>query len=59
MDVYGSNQVALLLYTPNGSVLFLLLFSPTSGSIDEGDNEAKQNLLRLYHHDLGADHGNL
>jgi len=59
MDVYGSNQIALPLYSPNGSVLFLLLLSPTSGNIDEGDNEAEQNLLRLYHHDRGADHGNL
>jgi len=59
MDVYGSNQIALPLYASNGSVFFLLLLSPTSGSIDEGDNEAKQNLLGLYHHDRGADNGNL
>ena len=53
------SYIALLLYPPNGFIHLLLLLPPTRGSIDKGDNAATQNLLRLYHNDRGADHGNL
>jgi len=47
MDVYGFEIIALPLYAPNGSFLsfYCCQLSPTGGSIDESDNEGKQNIL--------------